>query len=273
MAQLVVFTDLDGTLLDHDTYRWEAARPALAALKARRVPVVLCTSKTRAEVLPLREALGFQHPFVVENGGAIYLPANYFPPAPAAGREEAGFQVLELGVRYPRLVRALEEEARASGVKVRGFSRMSDEEVSRLCGLSPAAARRARQREYDEPFLIEQGSHQQKEDFFHRLRERGLHWRAGGRFLHLMGASDKGKAVTRLLQLYRVRYGAIRSMGLGDSPNDLDLLAVVDVPVLVARPDGSHDETLRSTLPHARLAAGVGPVGWNQAVLENLREE
>ncbi|MFQ5778387.1 MAG: HAD-IIB family hydrolase, partial [Terriglobia bacterium] len=264
MPQLLVFTDVDGTLLDHETYQWEAARPALEELKAQQVPVILCTSKTWAEVLPLRETLGLEHPFVVENGGAIYFPVNYFPNAPTAGRAEAGFQVVELGVRYPRLVRALEEEARASGVKVRGFSRMTEEEVGRLCGLSPAAARRARQREYDEPFLIEQGGRQQKEDFFHRLRERGLRWRAGGRFLHLLGGSDKGKAVTRLLELYRSRYGALRSVGLGDSPNDLDFLAEVDIPVLVARPDGSHDATLCSNLPHARLAPGIGPVGWNQ---------
>ena len=85
MAQLIVFTDLDGTLLDHNNYRWEAARPALEQLRARRMPVVLCTSKTRAEVLPLWEELGLRDPFVVENGGAVYIPRDYFPfPLPKA---------------------------------------------------------------------------------------------------------------------------------------------------------------------------------------------
>ena len=41
---VMVFTDLDGTLLDHDTYAFDAARPALAALTARAIPVVPVTS-------------------------------------------------------------------------------------------------------------------------------------------------------------------------------------------------------------------------------------
>jgi len=97
--QWLVFTDLDGTLLD-DGYQWEAARPALELLRAREIPVVLCTSKTRAEVLPLREDLGLRDPFIAENGGAAYIPRNYFPFALPTARVEAGFQVLELGTRY-----------------------------------------------------------------------------------------------------------------------------------------------------------------------------
>ena len=84
MPQLVIFTDLDGTLLDARNYSWRAAQPALDQLRRRRVPVVFCTSKTRAEILPLREELRNADPFVAENGGAIYVPRSYFPfPLPA----------------------------------------------------------------------------------------------------------------------------------------------------------------------------------------------
>jgi len=76
--QLVVFSDLDGTLLDHDTYSFDDARPALERLGHAGVPLVLCTSKTRAEVEPLREALDNDSPFIVENGGAIMIPDGYF---------------------------------------------------------------------------------------------------------------------------------------------------------------------------------------------------
>jgi len=272
MERLVVFTDLDGTLLDHHTYKWTAAEPALRQLRGRGIPVVLCTSKTRAEILPLRRELGLRAPFVAENGGAIYIPRNYFPFALPTARVDAGFQVLELGLRYQKLVRALDEAAKTSGVQVRGFSRMSEKEVAAACGLNRSAARLARKREYDEPFTLEKGTSRQQERFFRWLQQRGLRWREGGRFYHLMGDNDKGVAVTRLLGLYRQQYGEIRSVGLGDSPNDVDFLAVVEWPVLVAKPDGSHDWGVRTAVPGVKLAAGAGPVGWNQAILELLRE-
>jgi len=274
MAQLIVFTDLDGTLLEHQSYSWRAAEPALKELRRRRVPVVLCTSKTRAEILPLREELKVDDPFVAENGGAVYVPRNYFPfPLPAA-RKEADAEVLELGVAYQKLTQALEEAAETSGVRVRGFSRMTDKEVAKLCGLPLAEARRARQREFDEPFLLEKGTAKQKEKFFNWLQQRGLRWREGGRFLHLMGDNDKGVAVRRLQELFQKKYSAIRSVGLGDSPNDLDFLAAVDIPVLLPNPDGGHDAEMRRRLPAARLAPRPGSAGWNdaiEAILESAR--
>ena len=44
MKRWLVFTDLDGTLLDED-YGWEAARPAVEALRAASIPIILNSSK------------------------------------------------------------------------------------------------------------------------------------------------------------------------------------------------------------------------------------
>lgn len=63
----LVFTDLDGTLLDHETYSFAPAAEALAALKARGVPLVLASSKTAAEIAELHRALGLgDTPAIVE---------------------------------------------------------------------------------------------------------------------------------------------------------------------------------------------------------------
>lgn len=272
MTRLVVFTDLDATLLDHSTYQWEAAAPALRALRGRGVPVVLSTSKTRAEILPLHKELGLRDPFVAENGGAVYIPRSYFPFALPTARVDAGFQVLELGQRYQKLVRALDEAAKTSGVKVLGFNRMSEKQVAEVCGLSREASRLAKQREYDEPFQFEKATSKQQERFFRWLQQRGLRWREGGRFFHLMGDNDKGVAVRKLIDLYRQQYGELRTIGLGDSPNDIDFLAVVDVAVLVAGPDGTHNWEVRTSVPGIRLARGAGPQGWNEAMLGILQE-
>ena len=78
MPNLIVFTDLDGSLLDSTTYSFKAATPALNALREQGIPLVLVSSKTRAEMEPLRQRLGHCDPFIVENGGAVFVPHGLF---------------------------------------------------------------------------------------------------------------------------------------------------------------------------------------------------
>ena len=73
-----VFSDLDGTLLDHDTYGYEPARPALDLISSKKIPLILCSSKTRAEMTGIRQQLKLEDPFIVENGGAVYIPRKTF---------------------------------------------------------------------------------------------------------------------------------------------------------------------------------------------------
>src|SRR5215831_9783180 len=153
-AALLVLSDLDGTLLDHTTYAFDAARAALERLRDARVPLVLCTSKTRAEVEPIRAALGNAHPFIVENGGGVYVPTDYFPFEIEGTERRGDCIVIPLGDPYAELTRALARASRASGVEVRGFGDMTDDEVAAETGLTLAEARLARQREFDEPFMV-----------------------------------------------------------------------------------------------------------------------
>ncbi len=102
-TRLVIFTDLDGSLLDADTYRYDAARAALEELTACQVPLVLCTSKTWAEVEPLRQELGNTDPFIVENGGGVYIPSSYFSEMPAQVVQRDHYHVIEFGAPYSRL--------------------------------------------------------------------------------------------------------------------------------------------------------------------------
>jgi mannosyl-3-phosphoglycerate phosphatase len=272
MRKLVFFTDLDGTLLDHRTYAWTAARQALRALARRKRPLVIVTSKTRAEVLPLLFALDRTEPVVVENGGAIYLPVRYFPfridSTEPAGR---GWQRVVLGTPYQRLVAALAAAARRARVQAQGFSQMSAREVAQRTGLELVAARRARRREFDEAFVILDGDARAWPRLRAEIRRRGLRSTRGSRFFHIMGANDKGMAVRRLAAWFRrAEGGSLRTVGLGDSPNDIPMLRAVEVPVLVARPGGRYDPETSAAVPTARRAGGIGPEGWNRAVLRLL---
>jgi len=267
--QPVLFTDLDGTLLDSATYSWEAATPAMKRLEERAIPWILCTSKTRAELLPLRRDLGHRHPFIVENGGAILIPEDYFRVPYSADPPAEGFRRIRIGVPYPLLRAALKQIAEETGIALPGFGDMDANEIARRTGLTPAEAGLAKTREYDEPFLL-QGNPRQQQAVLDRIASGGLQWTLGGRFYHLTGNNDKGRAVTLLSEIYRRQCGRIVTVGLGDSQNDLPMLAAVDRPILVQKPDGGYEDAI--ALSGLERAEGIGPVGWNRAVLGLLKE-
>jgi mannosyl-3-phosphoglycerate phosphatase len=255
----VVFTDLDGTLLDHQTYSFEPARAAIERLRRLAIPWILVTSKTRAETEFWRTALGNDHPFVVENGAAAILPAGYF----GASAPER----LEWGRPYAELVAALEEAAREARCPVRGFHQMSVEEVAAACGLPLEQAALARQREYDEPFELLDASREAA--LVEALSKRGVRVSRGGRFYHATGPADKGQAVLALKRLYEAARGPVTTIGLGDAMNDLAFLRVVDVPVVIRSGQAFR---LLEELAGARLTEQPGPAGWNAAVLELARD-
>ncbi len=260
----VVVTDLDGTLLNHEDYSWEGARKALEALEMRGVPVVFCTSKTRAEVELLRRETGNHHPFIPENGGAVYLPAAPFRGLANTLQLVDGYLRIELGTPYEELVTALRSAAEEAGCRVRGFADATDAEVADWCGFRVEEAQLARQREFDEPFLVESGDGVALE---RAIRERGFHTTQGGRFWHILGNNDKGAALRALRRAYFSCGTAVTVAALGDSANDLPLLAGAEWPVLMP---SRRLQELRHALPHALVAPAPGSAGWGAAMLQAI---
>jgi mannosyl-3-phosphoglycerate phosphatase len=262
----IVFTDLDGTLLDHHTYRWGPARPALSRLRHLKIPLVLCSSKTAAELRPLAKRLGLQMPMIVENGGGIWLPRDFLGRPPEGARSDDGEYVVDLGPRYLDIVAVLADLRRRFGFSFRGFADMTAEEISDICGLAPEDAQRSKQREYDEPLAIGSADPQCVAEFERRINENGMRFTRGGRFYHVTGKNDKGAAVRELLALCKNERPWIHSVGLGDSPNDLEMLQSVDLAIIVPKPNGSIDPVLATSLAGCWTAPCPGPVGWNQAI-------
>jgi mannosyl-3-phosphoglycerate phosphatase len=264
---VVVFTDLDGTLLDHETYRFEAAMPALERLERKNIPVIFCTSKTRAETEFWRARTGNGRPFIVENGGAIYVPRGSLPLEAQEARERGGYQVLEFGTPYPRLVAALEQAERSSGCAIRPFHRMSAEQIAAATGLALEQAKLAAQREYDEPFEILDPARERA--LLGEIERMGLRWTRGGRFWHITGGNDKGAAVAVLAGLYRRLAPEVTTVALGDGLNDAAMLAAADVAVVMP---SAQSERLLEMVPGARPAPARGPAGWAQVLLEMVPE-
>jgi mannosyl-3-phosphoglycerate phosphatase len=258
----IVFTDLDGTLLDHE-YSWDAARLAIERLKLCNVPWIFVTSKTRSEVEYWRSQMGNHHPFVVENGAAAFVPVNYFSFRIPGAKRRDHYDVLEWGKRYQYLVSRLREAARISRCRVRGFHEMTAAEVSSSCDLPLQQAVLAKLREYDEPFRILDGKRERA--LIEAIEQQGLRWTKGGRFWHITGANDKAVAVTALQRLYELAHGRLETIGFGDAANDIPFLKVVAVPVLVGSGELAR---LKAALPHGLIPGQPGPAGWNEIVLK-----
>jgi mannosyl-3-phosphoglycerate phosphatase len=182
--------------------------------------------------------------------------------------------VIELGLPYSILRDVLKQIERTVATPLPGFGDLSVDEVVQLTGLTRQEALLAKEREYDEPYLLE-GPPALIEEVCRQIVVRGLRWTKGGRFFHLTGDNNKGQAATLLLRCYQRQqqlqgcYGdRIVTVGIGDSVNDAPLLAVVDRPILVQKADGSYDPDIH--IPGMIRAPGIGPIGWNHAVQELL---
>lgn len=271
---LLIVSDLDGTLLDAATYSMEPALPAIERLRKSGVPLVLCSSKTRAEIEAVMARLGMDQPFICENGGAVYLPQGFVPDAEAVGKyATVGNRVrIELGRPYREIVAILREVADARGVRVVGFADMSIADIERDCGLPPLDAQLAKLREYDEPFRLPDADAAAAGRLLRALHQRGLRTVAGGRYYHATGGTDKGVAVGVVRTLFGRQGGRIVTVGLGDAMNDVPLLEAVDVPIIVRSETDGTTARLRRAVPSASVTDQPGPAGWAVAVAHVLDE-
>jgi mannosyl-3-phosphoglycerate synthase len=247
----------------------------LRKIQTRDIPVIFCSSKTRAEQMLLRQELGVHDPFIVENGAAIFVPKGYFRLPHSYDRVLGDYLVIDLGVPYlelkSKLAQVLEtvkarllKNAWLGSLSVVTFGELSVEEIALETGLGLKAAEAAKQREYSETMKLH-GSRQATEFLLSELKKIGLTYSFGGRFYTISGGNDKGKAVRTLTELYKLNFGAVISTGVGDSENDAPMLAAVDRAALV------QNQSLRWTkikLPQLAFVKGVGPEGWARALSE-----
>ncbi|MGG6296247.1 HAD-IIB family hydrolase [Leptolyngbya sp. AN02str] len=275
----IIFTDLDGTLLDADDYSFEAAQPMLTVLKQQQIPIIPVTSKTRQEVELLRQHLDLSEPFVVENGSGIFTDASdeRFQLADAEAVDQ--YHMLRLGCSYAEAREGLQQLSHALRTELRGFADLSEAEIQEMTGLPLADVARAQARDFTEPFITPR--HIEPEHLEATVEELGFRVVVGDRFSHLIGKqAGKGEAVKALTERYSANMranatsgsssGAVTTIGLGNSPNDLGLLGAVDVPIIVPGRNGPHPGLLGKNWAIAPYAYSKG---WAAAVSQILEQK
>lgn len=260
IRNLIVFSDLDGTLLDHGNYSHSAAAPALARLRHLEVPLILASSKTAAEIVPLREELGFSDcEAIVENGSGILEAVD--EASDEGGVTETSYQAIRQALeRLPSCLRAQYE----------GFGDWSVQEVSDLTGLSTADAANARKRRFSEPGLW-LGSEADKAKFVEAVTEMGLIVQQGGRFLTLSFGANKAERMLEIAARHSRQGMTPFIVALGDAGNDLAMIEQADLGVIIPNPAHSGIPPCEGEATGRIVRAeAAGPEGWNQVIMSLL---
>ncbi|NVM00830.1 MAG: HAD-IIB family hydrolase [Candidatus Helarchaeota archaeon] len=259
----IVFSDLDGTLLDN-RYKFDEAEDGLDILRDKNIPLILCSSKTRLEIEEVRFRLRNNEPFIVENGGAIFIPEDYFEKTIEKGFLRENYWIIEIGLDYSAIRKKFQELKQIVSCSMRGFSDMNLEEISDITELSIEDAEKASRREYSEPFILDDETEIKKIE--QSLLNTPYFLTRGARFFHLMGPNDKGMAVRILADIYQKNYveEPLITIGIGDSKNDIPMLENVTHPFAVQKVNGRFDQDIM--LLNVKLMEGIGPKGWNEVI-------
>ena len=262
--QKILFTDIDGTLVDINTAEYgKETNKLIKIIKEKNIPLILTSAKTRLEQNKIREDLGLSDPFIVENGGAIVIPKGYFPDNALRNigyllretqekendtRDNASDNaryvdhttvvIIELGKSADYVRAKLSNIRKRYNISFRGVADISIEELSNFTSISKEQARRMAQRDYGETIL--QIQNEDIARFIKYVQEEGMKVIHGGRFFDVTVGTDKGIAVGILKKLFKDKFhNNVTFFGIGDSTNDIPMLDLMDIPILVQRQDSS----------------------------------
>ncbi len=160
-----------------------------AALEHEAIPAVWLTGRSRLQFDDARRKHGHTHPFIAEDGCAVYLPEDYFhlrPASDASRTKKAAtlrlgrFTCIPVAEALPAAAEALQTLSQDTGVPLVTLRSLSPRELAQNTGLPQREAELARQRDFDEIFFFAGASDEEGERFLTEGRNRDLQFRKQG---------------------------------------------------------------------------------------------
>ncbi|MBB1288376.1 HAD-IIB family hydrolase [Pseudoalteromonas sp. SR43-6] len=262
--QPIIFTDLDGTLLDHADYNINNISELLQQLQNAHIPVVFNTSKTFCEVIELKNDLNIQQPFIVENGAAVFIPEDYFELKPIGCKKVGAYWCYAMAKPLSSLLKDLNTLKADYKAHYKLFSDLSSEQISELTGLDDAQARRAQTRDYSDP-LYWYGNDELLTAFVNDVEALGYDIKIGGRFIHIAKNTDKSAAQQWLVKQFTHHFRKpLTVIALGDSDNDKQMLEHANIAIIIANP--ASKKPVKLSHNKARYSQSPAPLGWIEEI-------
>ena len=254
-SKILIFTDLDGTLLDRDNFKFDKVINYVRELIQKDIHIIPNSSKTLGEINNFNRELDEDLPFIVENGAAIYklnLINSSFPEKISLSRETS--EILKIFEKKVSI------KFRS---KCRFINKLSIDKQEKILGLSKQKIRFALNREYTIPLLFD-GSKNEKTSFFKSVSDAGLSLQEGGRVINLCDKVSKAQAMKKVIKIFKkIVKEELITIGVGDNFNDLEMLKNSDIPCLVFNDKFTMEKI---NINNCLVSKKPAPEGWEEVV-------
>lgn len=270
MKKLLIITDLDASFID-ENYQYTEALEAINKLKELDFPLIFNSSKTLVECEALANQLELDTPRIAENGGIIAVPQHSDIASACEPTEEHDWKsndaylTLITGLSREFILRQAHKVRKEHSFDFEGFDDWTPEQITEITKLKRHDAVLAKQRHVSEPILWND-TNSNWHQFQSLMEMKWIRTLRGGKFIHLMGPSDKADGLKITKQIYETKYPEVDwvTVAIGDNENDSSMLQEADKAILIPHADGPRIEL---TSNHT-LAKHPSSKGWNDAVLD-----
>ena len=262
---ILIFTDLDGSLLDHDNFEFQDIKDFILKCLDKGIKIIPNSSKTKIEIELFFNQLGKELPYISENGAAVHnldlLNANLKLKDNSIILSRSIKEILEIfKTKVPLEFRE----------KCNFIEDMTKDKQMQTLGLNHKYLPFALNRDYSLP-LIFNGSQKLIREFSLFLKSLGLKLHEGGRVFNICDDCSKGFAMKSVVKKLRTELKSNPyTIVVGDSPNDISMLKQSDQPCIIPLPN--KDNLIDLEMKNIIRAKKYAPKGWEEVIKSSLKK-
>ncbi len=261
----IIFTDIDGTLLDHEDYKYGNLKNYLQKIK-KKVSIIFNSSKTFEEIVNINKKLELNYPFIVENGACIFFPPgylgskeinkNFFKYKSYIGYKLTNYDSKKIITKFAEF---------KNKYNFCFYSELSDKRISEITNLRIADAKQSKKRLFTNPIFWKDTKDNilkfklEMTKFNHKFNIL-----EGGRFLHIADNYNKAIALRKFMNIIKTNLkGKFTTVSLGDSENDVCMLESTNYSCIVKRKKNKISLKKQDNIYFSKAKA---PDGWSESL-------
>ena len=255
---VVIFTDLDGSLLHRDTFKFDSIKDYIKSLINSGIIIIPNSSKTEVEIEKFNKELGIELPFISENGSLIQglnLINRNFPNKIILSRQKEEL-IKIFDTKVPEKIRN----------RCFLISKMDKKKQEEIFGQKGGRLKDVLDRNYTLPFLFN-GEKTEKNELLKILNSNSLTLQEGGRVSNLCDNVNKIKSMNKVIKIIKKTEEKIKTIAVGDNYNDLDMIKNSDVPCLVFNDQFKLDQI---NIDNLIFSNQPSPEGWADVIKKAL---